>query len=410
MMGKTRMVRFSWKKVHLPGLVMGLAVGLALGCSVYASDHCANRQGNSSCEGDGHYCSSCLADNNGCTDVFPAGDCYFPGGVGGTSGGGGWMEVSTAGATAGATMQDGDMTLGGEHGEDELTTDPVSDTETSDNHPVIVISDGEIYDFGAQDVSTMGDHVFTVSNEGNGFATSLDVGGLDGVFEVQESGCESILAPGSSCDVAVGFNPVLFGLYDDDLEVSFEDTHTSGLVSRPVRGRGVGVTSNLLINGDAEQGALDFSPPLGWVPLSGDDWVTVDGVSYDGMRSIFAGLYGDVEEFAVLYQAIEGDWITNEAHLDGVRFSYRAYHRGISWELDTDRTQVRLRFFGVDGAVLGVDESAWYGDDDWYESWGEEYAPRGTSQVRLELVCDYDVGEYCSGYFDSIELWAEWSG
>ena len=406
MMEKARNTRFFEKKVHL----LGLAVGVVPGCSVYAGDHCANLQGNSSCEGRGLYCSACQASNDGCTDVFPSGSCYFPGGSAGADDAGSGVETSAVGGvtwgTAEATVQDGDATSGGGHGEEDLTSEPASETETSENHPVIVISDGEAYDFGAQDVSTMSAHVFTVSNEGDGFATSLDIGGLSEAFEVQDSDCETILAPGSSCDVAVGFNPVLFGEYEDELEVSFVDVGMDNSVSRPVFGLGVGLSSNLLVNGDAEQGGAMDIPPVGWSSLLGGGWVTVAFPNYEGDRSIYSGPYNGWSP-NILYQAAGSDVVSNWGDVAGVRFYYRAYHR--SWFYGDDATRIQMRFLDTRGRELEVETSDLYEGVEWNESWGEQEAPRGTSQVLLDLICEHNVGDHCNGYFDSIGLWAEWS-
>ncbi|MEM9452547.1 MAG: hypothetical protein AAGF11_00100 [Myxococcota bacterium] len=311
-------------------------------------------------------------------------------------------------STMGAMMLDSGAAPSGTLGDDYEGGVTADDTESTKGHPVLVISDGEVFNFERQDIMTTSEHTFTVTNEGYGVATGLDVGGLYGAFGIYESTCGDMLEFGDSCKVGVGFGPQFFGLYEDELEVSFMGGDASGSVSRSVRGLGVGGTTNLLTNGDAEQGGWENVPPIGWLLESGAVWRTSEIWPYEGEQLIFAGVGDGVGMLNVLGQMVEDNNLTSWNGGGGVQFFYQAYQR--SAILDNAYTWVRLLFLSEGGEVLGVSSLAPSSNLAWHQGFGYEVAPSGTEQVRFELVCSNENGEFCGGHFDAIELWAEWSG
>lgn len=92
----------------------------------------------------------------------------------------------------------------------------------------------------------------------------------------------------------------------------------------------------------------------------------------------------------------------------GVRLYYRAFHR--SETEGNDPTWVELRFLGSGGNELAVYPSGQYSGITWNESVGNFLAPAGTHYVQLSLQRNRVLNEWCSGFFDGMEVWAEWLG
>lgn len=314
-------------------------------------------------------------------------------------------ELAHSGVGTGATsgLDEPDSTSGA--ADDPSESGPSAGTGSP--VPVLVISDDEIFEFGGQDIGTTAEHTFVITNEGSRVAMDLAVGGLGKPFTVHSSDCESVLAPEDTCRVVVHFAPELFGGYEGQLEVAFEGAGGADSVVRPFTGRGVGTTGNLLRNGGGEQGSLDEHPPLGWESLAGASWASTAELSYMGDYSIFAGLAAGSDEF-ILFQSIDAAGLTNWGDAEGVRFYYRAYHRG--WDLNNDLTQVSVRFSDAQEQELEQHPTGIYSSNTWMESTGDHEAPPRTHDVQMFLECHYVSGYECGGYFDEVELWAEWSG
>jgi hypothetical protein len=326
----------------------------------------------------------------------PAGD------TSGSSGGGG----STAIDPTGVADSTGDASISGP----EPTSSTADGTSVGvDGHPLIVISHGPVLDFGPHSLGELAMHSFSVANEGDVDALELEVVELAAPFTLASHDCAATLAAGSSCQVDVTFQPSFFGDHAGELRIAIDDVGQPVEVARPFTGRGVGATGNLLINGGGELGSATDSPPMGWTIGYGPAWSSSDLVPpVEGSRTISAG-WGPpgINEFS-LQQAIDVSSLTTWGDAAGVRFYYRAFHRA---ETDgNDPTSVVLRARDAGGSELGAFPSPPYAGTTCNESVNNVVVPPGTTAVVLELLCDRVQLEWCSGFFDGLEVWAEWLG
>jgi hypothetical protein len=277
-------------------------------------------------------------------------------------------------------------------------------------HPAVTISHEPVFDFGPRNLSENADQAFTVTNEGDADATAVQVAGLGGPFSVVTHDCGPTLAPGAACSVQVRFDPDLFGDVETELQIAYQDQGMATSAARPIVGRGIGVTGNLLINGGGEQGNATDSPPMGWTIAYGPSWSANWFVAppVEGLRTISAG-WGPpgVNQFT-LHQQIDVAALTTWGDAAGVRFYFRAFHR--SETEGNDPTWVVLRFRDGGGAELTSTSSPMFSGTTWNESVGNTLAPAGTYHVQLVLECTRVMNTWCSGFYDGLEVWAEWLG
>lgn len=290
---------------------------------------------------------------------------------------------------------------------DDTAEGPPMDEGPVDGHPEVTISHGPAYDFGSRNLHDAIEHAFTVTNEGDGDATAVQVAGVGGAFFITGHDCPDVLAPAAACAVQVQFDPTVFGDFDTQLQIAFQDQGMATSTSRPIVGRGVGATGNLLINGGGEAG--NAIPPMGWTPVTGSNWSAnwnqVPPV--EGTRTISAGFGPDIVQFTLLQQ-VHVTPLTNWGSAAGVRFYYRAFHR-TGYEND-DPNWVVLRFRDSGSGLLGEHPSGTISSTVWNESVGNFLAPANTHYVQLVLECTRTMGQYCNGFFDGLEVWAEWTG
>lgn len=66
---------------HPQSAVLALLAGIVgMACTRELPNHCANLDGDRTCAaGGGLFCSSCVLANDGCADIRPSDECYFPG-------------------------------------------------------------------------------------------------------------------------------------------------------------------------------------------------------------------------------------------------------------------------------------------------------------------------------------------
>jgi hypothetical protein len=314
------------------------------------------------------------------------------------------------------TDAEGDTTPGGGGGTgtSDATASPVDEGSSMDGgpaaHPEVTISHGPAFDFGPRNLTDNVDQAFTVTNEGDADATAVQVGGVGGQFSIMANDCAETLAPRSSCEVQVRFDPDLFGDAQTELRVAFQDHGMATSVTRPIVGRGVGVTGNLLVNGGGELGNATDSPPMGWTVAYGPSWsANWDEVPpVEGDRTISAG-WGPpgVNQFT-LHQQINVAALTTWGDATGMRFYFRVFHR--SETEGNDPTWVILRFRDISGGELASSPSVMFSGTTWNESVGNSLAPAGTHRVQLVLECTRVVNDWCSGFYDGMEVWAEWLG
>jgi hypothetical protein len=355
-----------------------------------------------------------LRARSGIALVLALGACNVnAGGIGSGSGampdGGeldGDADTGTTNTTGDETSTAGSATL---PPADDTATGPSMDDGPS-GRPMVTISDGPTHDFGPRDLATTTEHVLTVTNGGDGDATAVQVVEVGGAFDIVGHDCGDVLAPGATCEVQLAFAPTLFGDFATELQIAFQDQGRATSAARPITGRGIGVTGNLLVNGGGELGNALDSPPMGWVLGYGPSWSAnwPLAVPYEGNRTISAG-WGppDINNFT-LDQPVSLAAITSWGDGAGLRVHYRAFHR--SEAEGNDPTWIELRFLDSGGNEMGLHAGSLYSGTAWNESMGTLEAPPSAHSLRLSLQCDRLVTDWCGGFFDGVEVWAEWSG
>ncbi len=117
--------------MRLTTAILFIFATIAGACSKPNPDHCANQQGHTTCKargGDTIYCSTCVADNNGCvaepvTDSCDAGSTSEPG----TSTG----DPSSTGSPTTSTTSTTDLTTSGSTSSTSTSTSTTGDPTTS---------------------------------------------------------------------------------------------------------------------------------------------------------------------------------------------------------------------------------------------------------------------------------------
>jgi hypothetical protein len=313
----------------------------------------------------------------------------------------------------GTTTADGEgtVTSGATNPGDGPADGPMMDDGPA-GHPAVTISNDPMFDFGPRNLTESADQAFTVTNEGDGDATAVQVAGVGGAFSVLSHDCPPTLAAGDACEVQVRFDPALFGDVQTELQIAYQDQGTATMESRQIVGRGIGVTGNLLVNGGGELGNSNDVPPMGWNigygPSWSANWFEKGLTPVEGSRTISAG-WGppDVNGFT-LHQQIDVAALTAWGDAAGVRVYYRAFHR--SETEGNDPTWVELRFHDAGGGELALHPSSLYSSITWNESVGNFVAPPSARTVQLSLQCNRVANDWCSGFFDGLEVWAEWLG
>jgi hypothetical protein len=292
---------------------------------------------------------------------------------------------------------------------DETADGPMMDDGPAGEHPEVTISHDPVFDFGPTPLIVGATEPFIVTNEGDDDATALQMS-VAGAFSIVEHDCGETLAAGATCEVQVLFAPELFGDTQTELQIGFEDQGAPTMVSRQILGRGVGTTRNLLINGGGELGDAIDIPPMGWVIDYGPNW-SASGQAvtpYEGRRTISPG-WGPpgVNDF-VLHQQVDLASLTTWGDANGLQVHCRAFHRAVY--SGDDPTWIELRFFDSGGGEMELHPGGLFSGITWNESQLSTPVPMGAHDTRLVLQCDRAAGDVCSGYFDGLELWAEWQG
>jgi hypothetical protein len=109
----------------------------------------------------------------------------------------------------------------------------------------LTISDGPTYDFGYRALGSTTSFTFTITNTGGVTANSIASTSLaspftykGGPFPGTTGTCGASLASGASCTVSVDFTPIALGVFNDSIDISFNDEVAVQTVSRAVTGTG----------------------------------------------------------------------------------------------------------------------------------------------------------------------------
>ena len=277
-------------------------------------------------------------------------------------------------------------------------------------YPVVTISNSETFDFGWGEIRSPTEHTFSIINIGNGRATNMEVAIFGEAFAKTSSNCGTTLDPGDICLVTVEFTPEMFGSYIGQLDVAFDGIGIRTSVTKELEGVGIGTTENLIVNGGGEEGTRSDSPPIGWLPYPNGrpgNWSNNQDIpAYMGEYSISAGEAS--ARVHIIYQRVEANSVTTWGDLAGVRFRYRAYLRTESD--DNDPVVIALQFYDYVNNGFLEESSDIQSAAVWTERVIDQEAPARTNNAWFLLVCFHEIGSRCSGYFDEVELVAEWSG
>lgn len=293
-----------------------------------------------------------------------------------------------------------------------MTTGPDDDTsEGLPGTPELVISDGPVFDFGDVGLGEAAQGLLEVINVGGGVATgmtgtasSAPFSFAGGAYPGAGGDCGDSLAPGSGCLVVVELAPSYFGPFQGQLRVE----HDAGEASAELVGRGVGASTNLLVNPGGERLG---SPPPGWSDSGPGNWVAEPPTSvmpYEGVSIISAadGLSGPAY---VLQQivSLEDDNGTWSPLIDSgeLQMSFTAWARS---RIGDDLYRIRLRYRDALAVTLGEYLTPWDSIPEWTEITLSETLPTGARSVVVELMCMKMQGTLCSGYFDALDLHVEY--
>lgn len=290
--------------------------------------------------------------------------------------------------------------------EDGTTTDEPPPATTGTGEAMLTISDGATYDFGDVPSGGQAQHVFTVTNQGDGDALGLGgtVGapfGFPGGFPGGVGTCADTLGAGESCTVEVVFSPSQIGRHAGQLGVS----HEGGGATRDLEGGAAGQTANLLTNPGGESSG---NPPPGWTEIEGN-WIAgvlpMESDPYTGAGYIYADSGFNNVDYSLLQDVDLGTFATTiDAGL--LRMSFASHVR--AYAAGDNEYRVRVHYLDSMGATAFIWTTDYQSVGSWQEYADTRPVPAGTRTVRVELNCRKNSGMYCNAYFDALDLHASY--
>ncbi|MCB0356458.1 MAG: choice-of-anchor D domain-containing protein, partial [Bdellovibrionales bacterium] len=116
-------------------------------------------------------------------------------------------------------------------------------TGTGASAALLVISDGPLYDYGSQAISSSTDHIFTVNNTGGVSATAISDLGLTAPFSFKGGtypgtggSCGVNLASAATCSIVVTYAPVGSGVHSDTINLSYNNGSSIQSSTRDIQG------------------------------------------------------------------------------------------------------------------------------------------------------------------------------
>lgn len=110
---------------------------------------------------------------------------------------------------------------------------------------LLELSESPFYDYGTQAISSVAEHIFNLTNNGNSPATSLAGGTIlapfsfkDGLFPGTGGSCTGTLNNGSSCTVVITYAPTTAALHTGQVSITYNNGAGPDTVTRDVQGTG----------------------------------------------------------------------------------------------------------------------------------------------------------------------------
>ena len=120
----------------------------------------------------------------------------------------------------------------------------------------LAISDGATYDYGTRATGSSIDKSFTISNSGGVSATAMAGGGIGspyafkgGTYPGTGGTCNTVLAASGSCTIVVTYSPLVSGVTNSTITISYNDGAANQNSSRAITGTGAAPASLTISNG-----------------------------------------------------------------------------------------------------------------------------------------------------------------
>ncbi len=114
----------------------------------------------------------------------------------------------------------------------------------------LTLSDGPTYDYGSVIVGNTQDHTFTVTNVGAATATSMSGSSITSPYTFKGGSypgtggtCGATLSASGSCTVVVSFDPLSAAIFNDTLDIYYDDGVGTVSSSRSITGTGINTPS-----------------------------------------------------------------------------------------------------------------------------------------------------------------------
>ena len=151
-----------------------------------------------------------------------------------------------------------DVTINYSNGTAQRVVRQIIGTGTSAGVPaVLTISESDPYDYGSLAVGSSSNHLFTVSNTGGQAATLMSGSGLAAPFQFSSGtypgvsgSCGATLAAGANCTIEIQFSPLVNGVSNDTISISYNDGVAAQSATRDVTG--TGLTPALLVISESD--------------------------------------------------------------------------------------------------------------------------------------------------------------
>jgi hypothetical protein len=306
---------------------------------------------------------------------------------------GGETEGGTTQASAGDTTGNP-----ADVGSGSATGDATASGSASDTAPPVgaqLVLDAGCVQLPPVDSGGASEQTVTVRNAGDEAAVGL-LATIDAAeFTVATTGrvdaCGEVLGPQQTCSVTVQLVGKAFGPRDATLTIAADNADG---VETCLHGEVTGATTNLLVNGDAEQAG---QPPPGWTQVDGV-WQTTTQFSHTGARSLQAALFLAGPEL-VLAQVVDVTTWQAAVTTGAASVALEGWLRSSNAGNDPGRLEISAR--DGDGLELDTWSSANVSPNDWEFTELGGLLPATTATVEVRLVC-VAGGFACNAFFDDL--------